>query len=185
MAARPAAAGQSVVPPIWLSSLPSTRFLFDALQLYARNLGSIDEEPRRPPRGRTQVHRVSRREAKSSGTCSAHTRATTWEAPATTSRWPQSRSRSAAVARCRRSRRMSLLTVEKILDALGRAQTVARRVAERHAVCWRPLRTWRSGALCASGSPIRAHDRSLPVCRAPRLLKAVECSLYLSICTNR
>src|SRR6266487_500033 len=38
-------------------------FLFDALQLYTGNLGSTDEEPRRPPRGCTQVHRVSRREA--------------------------------------------------------------------------------------------------------------------------
>ncbi len=37
------------------------------------------------------------------------------------------------------------------------------------------------GVLCASGSPIRAHDRNLPVCRAPGLLKAVECILYLSI----
>jgi hypothetical protein len=40
--------------------------------------------------------------------------------------------------------------------------------------------------LCASGSSIRANDRSLRFAeRLEQLLKAVECSLYLSICQTQ
>jgi len=49
-------------------------------------------------------------------------------------------------------------------------------IAERHAVCRRPLRTWRSRSALRFGFP-DSRARSQPA----GLPKAVECSLYLSI----
>src|SRR6266545_8156037 len=85
-----------------------------------------------------------------------------------TSRWPQSRSRSAAVARCRKSRRRRCSQSRRLwmrLACADRRLPAARRVAERHAVCRRPLRTWRSRSTLRFGFPdsrARSQPAGLP-----------------------
>jgi hypothetical protein len=84
----------------------------------------------------------------------------------------------------------SLRTVEETLDAPGRAQTVANRPpGNSRAACRLPATASYLAKSECSALRVPRFARTIAACRfaerLEQLLKAVECSRYLSVCTYR